>query len=199
MQLLHQYSFHKKLQSKRAIRKQLRKTLLNKKSCSSNIGEINTKGQFHQHIYMQLLHTQIPKTVKSSVSFCTFGIWTRKLVKLIPGFLKAKIWFSQKVFVTCVNILFPWVKMCQSRRRTHDNWKTKQTNTMCIRDFDNCKIHSVSRISITKARWLFSSHFWPSSIAFRGNWGSSVNWLETKIEPPCANLASSNPWNTLYV
>ena len=28
---------------------------------------------------------------------------------------------------TWVNILIPWVKMCQSRRRTHDNWK-KQNN-----------------------------------------------------------------------
>jgi hypothetical protein len=31
------------------------------------------------------------------------------------------------------------------------------------------------------------------SIIFRGNWGSSDNWLEPKIEPPQANLACSNP------
>ncbi len=68
---------------------------------------------------------------KSLVSFCTLGIWARKLVKLTTGF-STKRWFSQKVFVTCVNILFPWVKICQSRRRTHDNWKTKQTNTMIL-------------------------------------------------------------------
>ncbi len=43
-------------------------------------------------------------------------------------------------------------------------------------------------------------YFWvnlKSSIVFWGSWGSSVNWLEPKIEPPSANLACLNLWNTL--
>ncbi len=38
-------------------------------------------GQLHQHVYEQLLHAKIPKaqkTVKSSLSFCAFGIFDRK-------------------------------------------------------------------------------------------------------------------------
>ncbi len=31
-----------------------------------------------------------------------------------------------------------------------------------------------------------------------GIWGSIKNWLELKIEPPLADLAFLNPWNTLY-
>ncbi len=51
-------------------------------------------------------------------------------------------------------------------------------------------------------RCLFLSQLWPhlhkSSIVFKGSWDSSVNWLELKIEPPLANLACPNPWNTLF-
>ncbi len=32
-----------------------------------------------------------------------------------------------------------------------------------------------------------------SYIVFKGSWGSSVNWLEPKIEPPYPNLAFPNP------
>jgi len=39
--------------------------------------------------------------------------------------------------------------------------------------------------------WI--STFLKSSIVFRVSWGSSVNWLEPKIEPPSANLACPNP------
>jgi hypothetical protein len=35
--------------------------------------------------------------------------------------------------------------------------------------------------------------FFKSSVVFRGNWGSCENWLEPKIDPPAANLASPNP------
>jgi len=38
-----------------------------------------------------------------------------------------------------------------------------------------------------------------SSIIFRGSWGSIVNWLEPKIEPPSRNLACPNLCNALYV
>jgi len=31
------------------------------------------------------------------------------------------------------------------------------------------------------------------SVVFSGRWGSSVNWLEPKIEPPSANIACPNP------
>jgi len=31
-----------------------------------------------------------------------------------------------------------------------------------------------------------------SSVVFKGSWGSCVNWLEPKIEPPSANLACPN-------
>ncbi len=37
-----------------------------------------------------------------------------------------------------------------------------------------------------------------ASFIFWASWGSIENWLELKIEPPLANLASLNPWNTLY-
>ncbi len=37
-----------------------------------------------------------------------------------------------------------------------------------------------------------------ASFIFRGSWGSIKNWLELKIEPPLADLALLNPWNTLY-
>ncbi len=37
-----------------------------------------------------------------------------------------------------------------------------------------------------------------ASLLFWGSWGSIKNWLELKIEPPLADLASLNPWNTLY-
>jgi hypothetical protein len=37
-----------------------------------------------------------------------------------------------------------------------------------------------------------------ASFIFWGSWGSIKNWLELKIEPRLANLASLNPWNTLY-
>jgi len=36
-----------------------------------------------------------------------------------------------------------------------------------------------------------------SSIIFRGSWGSGVNWLEPKTEPPSANLACPNLRNAL--
>jgi len=36
------------------------------------------------------------------------------------------------------------------------------------------------------------------SVVFRGSWGSCVNWLEPKTEPPSGNLAWPNPWNALY-
>jgi len=36
-----------------------------------------------------------------------------------------------------------------------------------------------------------------SSIIFRGTWGSSVNRLEPKIEPPQADLACSDTRKTL--
>ncbi len=38
-----------------------------------------------------------------------------------------------------------------------------------------------------------------SSLIFWGSWGSIKNWLEIKIEPPLADLALLNPWNTLYL
>ncbi len=37
-----------------------------------------------------------------------------------------------------------------------------------------------------------------ASFIFWASWGSIENWLELKIEPPLANLALLNPWNTLY-
>ncbi len=37
-----------------------------------------------------------------------------------------------------------------------------------------------------------------ASFIFWGSWGSIKNWLELKIEPPLADLALLNPWNTLY-
>ncbi len=36
------------------------------------------------------------------------------------------------------------------------------------------------------------------SFIFWDNWGNIKNWLELKIEPPLADLALLNPWNTLY-
>jgi len=53
---------------------------------------------------------------------------------------------------------------------------------------------------LNKRRWLFFSRFWrffKLSIVFRGSWGSSVNWLEPKIEPLSVNLACPNQWNAL--
>jgi hypothetical protein len=38
-----------------------------------------------------------------------------------------------------------------------------------------------------------------ASFIFWGSWGSIKNWLELKIEPPLADLALLNSWNTLYV
>ncbi len=38
-----------------------------------------------------------------------------------------------------------------------------------------------------------------ASFIFWASWGSIENWLEFKIEPPLANLALLNPWNTLYL
>jgi hypothetical protein len=38
-----------------------------------------------------------------------------------------------------------------------------------------------------------------ASFIFWCSWGSSKNWLELKIEPPAANLACLNWWNTSYV
>jgi hypothetical protein len=38
-----------------------------------------------------------------------------------------------------------------------------------------------------------------ASFIFWGSWGSIKNWLELKIEPPLADLALLNPWNTLYL
>jgi len=35
------------------------------------------------------------------------------------------------------------------------------------------------------------------SFIFWASWGSIENWLELKIEPPLANLAFLNRWNTL--
>jgi hypothetical protein len=37
-----------------------------------------------------------------------------------------------------------------------------------------------------------------ASFIFWGSWGSIKNWLELKIEPPLADLALLNPWNTQY-
>ncbi len=37
-----------------------------------------------------------------------------------------------------------------------------------------------------------------ASFIFWGSWGIIKNWLELKIEPPLADLALLNPWNTLY-
>ncbi len=37
-----------------------------------------------------------------------------------------------------------------------------------------------------------------ASFIFWGSWGNIKNWLELKIEPPLADLALLNPWNTLY-
>ncbi len=51
------------------------------KSCSKHVVEIDTSGQFFQHVYVQLLQMKIPKAqkiFKSSVSFCTFEICTCK-------------------------------------------------------------------------------------------------------------------------
>jgi len=31
-----------------------------------------------------------------------------------------------------------------------------------------------------------------SIVVFRGSWGNGENWLEPKIEPPSANVASPN-------
>jgi len=57
-------------------------------------------------------------------------------------------------------------------------------STECVMDLDsqNKKIIFVS-ILIT----------FQLSVVFRGSWGSSVNWLEPRIEPPLANLACPNP------
>ncbi len=38
-----------------------------------------------------------------------------------------------------------------------------------------------------------------ASFIFWGSWGSIKNWLELKIDPPSADLALLNPWNTLYL
>ncbi len=45
--------------------------------------------------------------------------------------------------------------------------------------------------------WVNFDHFW-SEIHFLRQLGSSENWLELKMEPPLANLACLNQWNTLY-
>ncbi len=37
-----------------------------------------------------------------------------------------------------------------------------------------------------------------ASSIFWGSWGRSKNWFELKIEPPQANLACLNRWNTLF-
>ncbi len=37
-----------------------------------------------------------------------------------------------------------------------------------------------------------------ASFIFWASRGKIENWLELKIEPPLANLALQNPWNTLY-
>ncbi len=37
-----------------------------------------------------------------------------------------------------------------------------------------------------------------ASFIFCGSCGNTKNWLELKIEPPLADLALLNPWNTLY-
>jgi len=39
--------------------------------------------------------------------------------------------------------------------------------------------------------WSIFNPFNPG-IVFRGSWGSSVNWLEPKTEPPLPNLACPN-------
>jgi hypothetical protein len=36
------------------------------------------------------------------------------------------------------------------------------------------------------------------SSIFGGSWGSNVNWLELKIEPPSGNLAFPNPRNAQH-
>jgi hypothetical protein len=41
--------------------------------------------------------------------------------------------------------------------------------------------------------------FFKLSIVLRASWGSNVNWLEPKIDPPSANLAYPNPWNAMYM
>ncbi len=64
---------------------------------------------------------------------------------------------------------------------------TKQMSlsyTVSFTDFDL----SISESTLTT--FEASSTFWCS-------WGSSKNWLELKIEPPLANLACLNQWNTL--
>jgi len=38
-----------------------------------------------------------------------------------------------------------------------------------------------------------------SSIVLRGSSDSSDSWLKPKIQPPSANLACPNLWNTLYM
>ncbi len=35
--------------------------------------------------------------------------------------------------------------------------------------------------------------FFKLSVVFRGSWGSCVNWLEPKIDPPSVNLVCPNP------
>ena len=59
----------------------------------ANVDEINSRGQFHQHVYTQLLHAQMPKTQKKlhhlTVFFALMGSARIKsarqmLMKLTP-------------------------------------------------------------------------------------------------------------------
>ncbi len=62
-------------------------------------------------------------------------------------------------------------------------------------------LQSVSGISILGSKMIiFESTLttFEASFIFWGSWGSIKNWFELKIEPPLADLALLNPWNTLY-
>jgi hypothetical protein len=46
--------------------------------------------------------------------------------------------------------------------------------------------------------WVGFDHFW-RELRFGGSWISNKSWFGLKIEPPLANLAYLNRWNTLYL
>jgi len=56
---------------------------MKKAVCKSNVGEIDTWGRFHQHVYAKLLHAKIPKAQKDSQVISVFlHLWDLRVQKL---------------------------------------------------------------------------------------------------------------------
>ncbi len=78
-----------------------------------NVIPVNYEAQFHQHVYAQLLYPsrsqKLKKIVKSSVSFCAFGILVHK--KLLK-----KCWWNRPL-ITMRRVWCLKEKLCRSDHR----------------------------------------------------------------------------------